>query len=84
MHATSFAILPFVFVFAILALAFVAMLVLVLLFLSLRKSSRSGSGGETEGERQLVQKIHANLERMEKRIESLETIMTEELKEETK
>jgi phage shock protein B len=44
--------------------------------------SRRGRGGrhEIERERGMIQELHADFEKMEKRIESLETILVEEIK----
>ena len=66
----------------VLAIPALMLLGLIFLFASRRKSSGRDSGDETEGERRLVQRIHADLGEMEKRIESLETILIEQSRKE--
>ena len=58
------------------------LLILMLPFIILAKGivGKGKAAPVNEEERQMVQKIHSDLERMERRIESLETILIAEFK----
>jgi phage shock protein B len=54
----------------------------VLVVVVVLRLSRQGRGGRQEAEQEhgMIQGLHTDLERMEKRIESLETILVEEIR----
>jgi phage shock protein B len=65
--------------FGILAAASVSVLLIALLLLLLKPRMKSSqSGAMNEQETRIMQEIHHGLSKMEKRIESLETLMLEE------
>lgn len=63
---------------AIIGIGFLVITALILMaILRLLSGRRSGSGGLDADEARMMQEIHQGLEKMEKRVDSLETLLLE-------
>ena len=74
----SIGILGFIVALAIMVVLGLIGFVVLVLVIPLNRRHRGGRH-EIERERGMIQELHADLEKMEKRIESLETILVEEI-----
>jgi phage shock protein B len=77
----SFGIPLMVFGFVALVVIVIVLGVIAVVWLVVRASTRSSGAGLNKDEMRMVQEIHLGLKEMEKRVESLETILLGSMKE---